>query len=108
MKLALIKDGIVKAVVSVEDKEAYIASVAEIENAPEVVEIPEGVSVTFLDTYANGTFTATGEYVKLQEELAKKKSSEEENPKEENSPKFEFKLPKRTPEDFGKQLILTI
>lgn len=78
MKLALIKDGIVKAIVSVEDKEAYIASVAELENAPEVVEIPEGVAVTFLDSYADGTFTATGEYAKVKEELAKELAAKKE------------------------------
>lgn len=98
MKLALIKDGIVKAVVFVEDKEAYIAKVAELENAPEVVEVPEGTKVTFLDTYAQGTFTSTGEYAKLQEEKSKKAPIEEK----ENKVKFEFELPKRTAEDFSK------
>lgn len=98
MKLALIKNGVVKAVVSVEDKEAYIAKVAELENAPEVVEVPEGTEVTFLDTYANGKFTATGEYAKVQEELAKKEPAE----KGKNTEKPTFVFPKRTAEDFGK------
>jgi hypothetical protein len=98
MKLALVKDGIVKAIVSSDSKEAYLSKVTVVEDGPEVVEVPEGTEVSVLDTYAEGTFTATGEAQKIAE--ARKSKDYVKNKKSEPITKEEE--PKRTAEDFGK------